>query len=109
MLVGIEHGHALAGLNFNGDDILLSTAAVDGRNGALVAHQSQFVLLLAGNVVFDRQIFRGKAHMITCDRAAQAFLRQGIHHLHIAHAEAGAAVQAKIRRAGHDVSAYHHG
>ena len=74
-----------------------------------MAHQSQFVLLLAGNIVFICQIFRCNAHMIPCDRAAQAFLGQGIHHLHITHAEAGAAVQAKIRRAGHNVGAHHHG
>ena len=108
MLVGVKHRHALAGLDFHGDDIALAAAAVVGSDGALMAQQCQLILLLAGNIILFSQVFSGNAHMITGNSAAQAFLGQCVHQMHVAHAETGTAVHAEVRCAGHHFGADNH-
>src|SRR3546814_8357787 len=63
MLVGVEHGHALAGLHLDGQDLALEPALRLRACGAAMALHGELVLNFAGGAIFARHIFRSDAPM----------------------------------------------
>src|SRR3546814_17574233 len=70
MLVGVEHGHALAGLHLDGQDLALEPALRLRACGAAMALHGELILHFAGDAIFTRHMFRSVAHIDFLERVA---------------------------------------
>lgn len=61
VLIGVHHHGALAGLDFNGDNLLLEPAGGDGIGGPLLAQAGVLILLCPGDMPALRHVFGGAA------------------------------------------------
>jgi len=63
MLIGVEDGDSLAGLEFNADDLLLEATLLDSPACPLMTLDSQRVLSFTGNTPLFGNVFSGDPHM----------------------------------------------
>ena len=91
MFVLRKHFDALAGLDFNRQDLLGKTIFLDRPLPALMAHKGQLILLFAADIKLFGNIFCGHAHMDVTYRAGQ-HTDHGIDHSDVAH------LRSKARR-----------
>ena len=80
-------------------------AGVDGRDRLLVAGQRERVLVLAADVVLDRDALGVGAHVAVLDRAPQAVVDGRVDELRVAEAVAEPGAGEQVRRAVHRLHA----
>jgi hypothetical protein len=100
VLVGVEHRHALARLQFDRQDLLLEVAFLDGIDGAAVALHRKFVLLRARNIPFRGDVLGGDAHVHRIERVGE----RAHHHVDraaVPHALAPAQGRHQVAAAAH--------
>ena len=100
VLVGVEHGHAFARLQFDRQDLLLEIAFLDGVDRAAVALHRKLVLLRARNAPFLGDVLGGDAHV----HGVEGIGERAHHHVDraaVAHALAPAQRRHQVAAAAH--------
>ena len=101
MFIGVNDHRAF----FRGDshrhDLLFESSVRNSLDRPLVAQKRQFILLLPGDLIFFRQIFRGVSHMVSHHCTDQAVGHHAVQHLAISHPVAFAGPFQQIGRLGH--------
>ncbi len=91
---------ALAGLDGDGDDLVLEPPGLLRGLGLVLARRGELVLLLAGDLPLLGHVLGGLAHVIAVEGVPEAVLDHRVDELHVAHLVALAQVGA-VRRHRH--------
>ncbi len=85
MLIGIEQFSLALDLDFHGDYLFFKNAALDRRQGAVIAFQGELILLFARDAEFYGDIFRGHAHVVVIKNFPEPVVDHAVDHLGVEH------------------------
>ena len=85
VFVLVDDGVALAGLDGEGDDLVLEAAGVLRRLGLVLAGHGELVLLLAADLPLLGDVLGGLAHVVAVEGVPEAVLDHRVDELHVAH------------------------
>ena len=105
VLVGIEYDGFLLLLDLDRDDLVLEAAGGNCGSRALLAHQGDLVLHLAGDAILLGNVFRGDTHVVLVEYVEYAVIYHVVDHLDVVHTGAPTHVAGDVRRAGHGLRA----
>jgi hypothetical protein len=89
---------ALAGLDGDGNDLVLELAGLLRRLGLVLRVNRELILLRAGDLVLPGDVLGGVAHVIAVEGIPEAVFDHGVDHFEAAHLDAAAQV---LRVRGH--------
>src|SRR5436190_12378950 len=98
IFVGADDDVALAGLDGDGDDLVLELAGLLRGLGLVLRVNRKLVLLRAGDLVLPRNVLGGVAHVVAVEGVPQAVLDHGVDQFEAAHLDAAAQI---LRVRGH--------
>ena len=97
VFVLVDHDVALAGLDGEGDDLVVEAAGLLRGLGLVLAGDGEFVLRLAADLPLLGDVLGGLAHVIAVEGVPQPVADHRVDVFHVAHLVAGAQMRGMGR------------
>ena len=98
IFVGIDDNVALAGLDGDGDDLILELAGLLRGLGLVLRADGEFVLLRTGDLILPGDVLGGIAHVVAVEGVPQPVLDHGVDEFEPSHLDATTQI---LRMRGH--------